>query len=82
MNISSDITTTNTDPQNYINELLNINSSNKNAIKNFSNFSILLDKIELKIKLTAKKDLEELIEIKNSIDENINIFKTICANTT
>lgn len=65
----------------FIKELENVNVENIQTIEKFKKFAILLDKIEISIKLKAKQNIKELQEIKNSIDEDIEIFKLICLNT-
>lgn len=65
----------------YLDELMNINNSNKKNIDNFSKYFLLLDKIEKSIKIKVTQELNDLIEIKDSIDENIETFKKICINT-
>lgn len=70
-----------TELQNHFNDLIEINNSNKQSIENFSRFSVLLDKIELSINLRAKQDIKDLIKIVDSINQDIEIFKTICTNT-
>lgn len=67
--------------RNLINELEKINKSNLEKIKNFNRFAKILDKIEISIKIEAKKYIRELDDIMHSIDEDIEIFKNICKNT-
>ena len=76
------IASSDTESQKYLNDLININNSNKQTIENFKKFSILLDKIETSIKLRIKQNTNDLINIRNSIDSDIETFKTICTNTT
>ena len=67
--------------QQYLTELEKINISNKKAIETFTKFSLLLDKIEISIKIKTKQNIEELNDIKNTINQDIKIFKEICINT-
>ena len=71
----------NIETQQYLTELEKINISNKRAIETFTKFSTLLDKIEISIKIKTKQNIEELNDIKNTINQDIKIFKEICMNT-
>lgn len=63
-------------------KLINDNKLNQETIKKMLEFMNTIDKIETILKNKCSKQLDELIDAKNNLNENINTFNTIINNLT
>ena len=63
-------------------KLINDNKLNQETIKKMLEFMNTRDKIETILKNKCSKQLDELIDAKNNLNENINTFNTIINNLT
>ncbi len=63
------------------NKLKNINDTNLKVLTNLHKFTELLDTIEVSIKIKIQNHISELNMMKNTIDDDIKIFRIICENT-
>ena len=63
------------------NEINKTGDANLQVLANLHKFTELLDTIEISIKIKLETNLSELKNLRQTIDDDIKVFKIICENT-